>query len=140
MASDQEAPASSPYFVSLNPSQKSTLLFIHGGFSSHAAWYPVVRQLSQYHILIVDLPGHGSHSSGDIRPVTLSHAASLIADLIRQYANGGWAHIFGFSFGAYTALQLAADHPAVVGRVFATDSGRDWNYSGLTFLGIALFF
>lgn len=139
MATDVTPSAGALHFVSLNLSQEPTILFIHGGFSSHAAWYPVLRHLSQFHILLVDLPGHGSHASGDIRPITLPHAASLVAAVIREHAHNSKAHIVGFSFGAYTAFQVAADYPAMVGRVYTTGTGRDWNYGEPAFLGITAF-
>ncbi|KAK2603337.1 hypothetical protein N8I77_009802 [Diaporthe amygdali] len=42
----------------INPESQTTLLLLHGAFSSKETWKPVHRHLEQYHLLIPTLPEH----------------------------------------------------------------------------------
>ena len=120
-------------FFSLDPPfpMDETILIIHGAFSSHAAFLHIGRLLAAkgYHVLLPDLPAHGSGTSGAIQPFRFSTSVSLLADLINQHAHNGKAYIVGFSLGGYLALNLAADHPDLVTRLYCSGAGRDWNWS-----------
>jgi pimeloyl-ACP methyl ester carboxylesterase len=108
--------------LTFNPSGQSTILFIHGAFSSPDEWSYVSPHLPSYHLLIPSLPSHGSNLS--IRPFTLPFSARLLANLIKTDAKNGKAHIVGLSIGAHVALYLAAHHPDVVLTVFASGINR----------------
>lgn len=103
-------------FTSLNPSAQSTILLIHGAFVDHTDWDLVTPHLPTYHLLLPDLPGHGSAHT--IRPYSKALSAKLLADLIQNHAIGGKAHIVGLSLGASVALELACTYPDVVNDVF----------------------
>ena len=106
-----------PHF-SLNESKQSTLLLIHGGFSSRAEFGFVIPHLSNYHLLIPALPRHNPALS--IGPVSLPYCSKLLAHLIREKAKDSKAHVAGLSFGGHLAIHLAARHPDLVGIVFAS--------------------
>jgi pimeloyl-ACP methyl ester carboxylesterase len=108
--------------LELNDSCSTTILFIHGAFSSHREWIPVSGHLSDYHLLIPSLPSHGFNLK--IRPFSLELSAHLLADLIRQKAKNGKAHIVGLSMGAHVAIYLASHYPDVVNTVFASGFNR----------------
>lgn len=104
--------------VERNSDCQTTILLIHGAFSSHREWTNVAGYLQDFHLLIPSLPSHGSSLS--IRPFTLQSSADLLADLIRNHAKTGRAHVVGLSLGGIVALHLGAAHPELVKTVFAS--------------------
>lgn len=87
-----------------------TLVFLHGGGVSGWMWQPQRDAFNhQYHCLIPDLPGHGR--SFNLQPFTIPDAAQQVAQVIREQAHGGKAHLIGLSLGAQVAVQLLADQP-----------------------------
>ncbi|OTA34438.1 hypothetical protein BTJ68_04834 [Hortaea werneckii EXF-2000] len=103
-------------FTEHNQGENVTVLLIHGAFSNDEEWNMVTPHLTNYHLLIPDLPGHGKASA--IRPFSKHLAAKLIANTITQHAKDGKAHIIGLSLGAYIAIDLAVRYPAVVRDMF----------------------
>ncbi|KAI7127353.1 hypothetical protein KC352_g31839, partial [Hortaea werneckii] len=103
-------------FTEQNGGENVTVLLIHGAFSNDEEWNVVTPHLTNYHLLIPDLPGHGKASA--IRPFSKHLAAKLIANTITQHAKDGKAHIIGLSLGAYIAIDLAVRYPAVVRDMF----------------------
>ncbi|CAN5368225.1 alpha/beta hydrolase [soil metagenome] len=77
-------------------------------------WERQFSDLTDFHCLAPDMPGHGG--SRAIRWQSFELSADLIADLIRSKFPGGRAHLVGLSLGSYVGLQLLARHPDVVGR------------------------
>lgn len=120
MAQAQEAAVNAQVlpFSQINTNSKTSILFVHGAFVSRSDWNLVTPHLADYHILLPDLPGHGDAQA--IRPFSKQLASKLLADLIREHANNGSAHIVGLSLGAYVALDLASNYPDVVGEVIVS--------------------
>src|ERR1700733_3970746 len=108
--------------LELNDSRTTTILFIHGAFSSHREWIPVSCHLSDYRLLKPSLPSHGSNLK--IRPFSVEFSAHLPADLIRQKAKNSEAHVVGLNMGAHVAIYLASHYPDVVTTVFASGFNR----------------
>ena len=80
------------------------IVFLHGGPLSSRMWQPQIEQLTDYHLLVPDLPEHGQ--SRAIPPFALPDAATQVAELIRTKAHAGRAHVVGLSLGAQTTVQL----------------------------------
>lgn len=91
------------------------IVFLHGSPLSGRMWQPQLAALSEFHCLAPDLPGHGE--SAGIFPFTVPDAAERIAELIREAAPDGRAHIVGLSFGGVVAQRLMIAHPEVVDHV-----------------------
>jgi pimeloyl-ACP methyl ester carboxylesterase len=90
-----------------------TICFLHAGGVSGWMWRPQVEALQNtYHCLIPDLPKHGR--SATTRPFTIADSARRIAELIRERAHGGRAHVIGLSEGAQVSVQLLASAARVV--------------------------
>lgn len=116
------------FFKSINPDAPRTLVLLHGGFCSHHEWDLVSQSyhLSSYHLLIPDLPAHGSSTSASIS-FNLPDTASLLADLITKHAKNGKAGLVGLSLGGYTSIYLAQKYPGIVSEgVFVTGCGHSW--------------
>ncbi|KAK0642087.1 Alpha/Beta hydrolase protein [Cercophora newfieldiana] len=114
-----ESQEEEPFFLSLNPSQPTTLIFLHGVTSSHLEWAHILPLLPQYHLLVLDMPGH-SRSSHLPGPYTIPRMADVAAGIIARHAHNGVAHVVGLSMGGFTALELARRYPELCTSVFAT--------------------
>lgn len=75
-------------------------------------WADVIAQLSQYHCLAVDLPGHAQ--SAHLEWTSGEEVAQQLNALIREQAHQQRAHVVGLSLGGYIALHLLAQAPQVV--------------------------
>lgn len=94
-----------------------TLLLIHGAGGSLHSWADLAPMLAvHYHVIAVDVAGHGFSQKGRMARAGLEDIAADIAALA---ANQGWQvqAVIGHSAGAAIALQLAEMLPlrAVVG-------------------------
>ncbi|KAM7193685.1 Dihydrolipoyllysine-residue acetyltransferase component of acetoin cleaving system [Naviculisporaceae sp. PSN 640] len=110
---DDEEPL---FHVSLNPSQPETIVFLHGLWSAHLEWAFVTPYLSDYHLVLVDLPGHGKSShlfDKDPKNITIPVMADRVASLIRRVAHGGKAHVVGLSMGGFITMTLVNRYPSL---------------------------
>lgn len=96
----------------------ATILFLHGGGTANWMWRYQVEDLQDYHCLVPDLPGHGESS----REAWVSFAATAdqLAEIIRQQATGGRAHVVGLSLGGYLVVELLSRAPEVVDRAIVS--------------------
>lgn len=93
------------------------LVLLHGAFgtieSCFAGLLPALAR--HFEVIAVELQGHGR--TRDIsRPLTYQDMAADVAALLEALALPG-AHVAGYSMGGGVALQLALDHPGLVGRL-----------------------
>jgi pimeloyl-ACP methyl ester carboxylesterase len=95
---------------------KPTLLLLHGIFNSNREFYEVVPHLeNDFHIILVDLPGH-SQSRNSTLSYCIPEIACELAALIKKVS--GKAHVAGVSYGGFIGLELARSHPDVVESLF----------------------
>jgi pimeloyl-ACP methyl ester carboxylesterase len=109
-------------YFETGPASAETIVFLYGGGAAAWVWQAQVDALcSEYHCLVPDLPEHGR--SADVKPFTIQGSAASIADLIREKAHNGRAHVVGLSQGAQINLALMAlapeliDHAIVISAV-----------------------
>src|SRR5712691_2529498 len=103
------------------PVSAPTICFLHGGGISGWMWRPQVEALQDtYHCLVPDLPEHGL--SAAIQPFTIADAARRIAELIRERAHGGRAHVIGLSEGAQITVQLLSSASEVVDHAIVSSA------------------
>ncbi|KAK0719398.1 Alpha/Beta hydrolase protein [Lasiosphaeris hirsuta] len=113
-----QSPPKVPFHLSLNPTQPTTILLLHGLLSSHLEWAHVTPLLASYHLLIPDLPGHSASSTLPAR--TIPAMATTMAAFIATHAHDGVAHVVGLSMGGFVALDLARRFPQRCRSAFAT--------------------
>ncbi|KAI0165266.1 alpha/beta-hydrolase [Hypoxylon sp. FL1284] len=104
------------FFVSLNPLAPVTVVLIHLGIASHLEWSHTWPKLSEYHLLIPDLPQHSR--SRHIKPFSFGLAAEHIANIIREHAQDKRAHLVGISTGGFVAMEVIKRYPDVVASAF----------------------
>lgn len=114
-----------PPYSEHHPHATATIVLIHGGMScGHDDWKGTVPYLNDFHLLVPDLPGHGSARQPDAHPsistFSLDAAAATLSLLIRTRAKDGRAHIVAFSIGAHVAMHLVPRQPELILDVFLT--------------------
>ena len=92
----------------------SSIIFLHGSGTSSWMWTAQVADLSDFHCLTIDLPGHGK--SNHIPWVSLADTADQVANIIKTRATSGRAYGVGLSLGAYVVLELLSRTPERIER------------------------
>lgn len=98
----------------------SPLLLIHGWGMHGGLWGSVAERLAQrFHVLAVDLPGHGhsSRMAENGSPFTLD---SIVDELSARFT--GPLAVCGWSLGGQVALRWAMRHPQQVNRLLLVAS------------------
>ncbi|MER5729895.1 alpha/beta hydrolase [Streptomyces sp. NPDC002138] len=87
------------------------LVFVHGSWSDHTSWQPAIEAdvRASFRVLSYDRRGHGRSEAGTGQGTRRQDEDDLAA-LIEQLGPAP-AHVAGNSFGASTALGLAARRP-----------------------------
>lgn len=98
------------------------LVLIHGGGSTmHTTFGAILPMLArEFRVIGVDLQAHGRTKDRDT-PTTFEQDADDVAALLK-YLKIDSAHIFGFSNGGNTAMQLANRHPQLVRKLVIASS------------------
>lgn len=100
------------YVNEQGPLSAPTIVFLHGGGGAGWMWQPQIEALTDFHVLVPDLPEHGQ--SANVKPFSIKASVECIAELICTRAHGGKAHAVGLSEGAQIALALLALHPELI--------------------------
>ncbi len=102
------------YFEYVEGGEGETILLVHGFFGSKNYWIPYCRDLSKkYHIVAVDLPGHG----GSSRPEGQSYKIDGLAKNLQKFVDLKSLekfHIIGTSMGGGVAAVYSKDCPGKV--------------------------
>ncbi len=95
-------------FTEYGDRRNPAILFLHGIRLGREIWAPHARLLAQrYHVVTVDLPGHGALSHVDFSEATLRDTISNAVENICASP----PLIVGYSLGGYVAMEYSAHHP-----------------------------
>src|SRR5690349_17369399 len=99
------------------------LVLLHGGvLTIELSFGAVLPELATgRQVIVTELQGHGRTADID-RDMSMAAFAGDVAGLLGQLGVEQ-ADVFGFSLGGGTALQLALDHPELVGRLIVASAG-----------------
>ena len=90
--------------------QGPVLVLVHGWAMHGGVFAPWVRVLERdFHVIAVDLPGHGGSRDSDL-PLALDAVVDALAVLI-EASPASHALVAGWSLGGLVATALAARHP-----------------------------
>lgn len=89
--------------------------------SSHLEWQHIWPKLAEYHLLIPDLPCHSkSRNICKKENYSVGLCADLVADMIREHAHDGRAHLVGIGTSGFIVLDIVRRHPGVVASGFVS--------------------
>ena len=98
--------------VYLENSVKSdkTLLFVHGFGGNKDTWNRLIEALDdKYHVIVIDLPGHGESISEKTLGYTMSEQAERLYKFVEAKGLTGF-YLFGHSMGGAIALRYTGSH------------------------------
>lgn len=98
------------------------LLCLHGWLDNSASFLPLTPFLQEYHVVVIDLPGHGlsDHRSAD----AYYHFSDWLSDLHALITHQKWSNItlVGHSMGGMIACAYSASFPEHVKQLVLFDS------------------
>lgn len=106
------------YPIEHGPRAGESVILLHGGNVGNWMWEPQVARLDGRHVITPDVVGFGARS-GESWP-GIGGAADDIADIIRERAIDGRAHVVGLSMGGVIGVHLALRHPDTVRTCMVT--------------------
>ncbi|MEL7524810.1 MAG: alpha/beta hydrolase [Pseudomonadota bacterium] len=90
---------------------KKTIVFLHAAGFDGRIWKPAAEQLSDFHCVCPDLPGHGQ--SKGVGVTDFDAAADAVAEVIESLGTAPVC-LAGLSMGSYIGFRLLARHPHLV--------------------------
>lgn len=97
--------------------------------SSHLEWQQIWPKLAEYHLLMPDLPCHSkSRNICKKEDYSVGLCADLVADMIREHAHDGKAHLVGIGTSGFIVLDIVRRHPSVVASGFVSGA---WPQKGV---------
>ncbi|OIP41768.1 MAG: hypothetical protein AUK47_05835 [Deltaproteobacteria bacterium CG2_30_63_29] len=93
----------------LEGSGARTLVFVHPWAGNLQIWDEVVRQLPEYRVLRLDLPGHGKSDKTRTR-YEIDHAAQVVVGVM-DHVGAGSVTLLGNSLGGAISMAVIRDHP-----------------------------
>lgn len=92
-----------------------SVIFVHGSLNDFRAWGSQIEPFSKrYHVIAYSRRYHYPNTwVGDGRDYSATLHAEDLAELIKRL-NLGKVHVLASSYGAYTSLLLASEHPKLV--------------------------
>lgn len=102
--------------------QGKTVVLLHGSGSQAGDWHGVVPALQRrYHLLVLDLPGHGESGPAE-GALPVGDLADAVGALVDARSAGQPVTLIGNSLGGWVSLLYAWRHPERVERVIGISS------------------
>jgi len=113
------APPTAPKFLELG--KGPTIVLVHELGGNRMTWMPTAKKLiGQYHVVLVDLPGHSGNPLPD--PFSLDAAAEAL-DLVLARQNPDSTVIVGKGLGGLLSLMALKAHPAHARGLVLVETG-----------------
>jgi pimeloyl-ACP methyl ester carboxylesterase len=104
-------------------SNAPVLLLLHGSNASYLTWEPWSKKLSDtFHVVAVDLPGHGLTGAVPNGDYTQEGMAKFVAEFADKMGFKTFA-LAGNSMGGGVAARFAEEHPNRVTKLILVDAG-----------------
>lgn len=100
-------------------SDKSSILLLHGFSADKFMWVPLVKNLSDYHVIALDLPGHGDSSTPkEDEDISFTGQVVMVHQFVEAIGlNKEPFHLVGLSMGGSIAGLYAAQYPEEIERI-----------------------
>jgi len=100
------------FYLEKNNQSNNIIFFIHGNSNSSRLWQHQFNddRLSDYHLIAIDLPGHGqsSFSSDPTKDYSVQRLGDLTYQIIKRLCSGKSLILCGFSLGSNVAAEVLA--------------------------------
>lgn len=96
-----------------NPDKKPTLVLVHGITGSHEGFQYMVPLLSDYHLIVPDLPGFGISPLPHDK-LTLAEEGMLLVEFIEKLGLRQKPYVIGHSMGSLVVAEAVKHKPEVV--------------------------
>jgi len=112
-----------------DPNNK-TIIFVHGAGGSAATWFLQIKGLSKYyHIIAIELNGHGKSQDRSENDVTQSYLID-IGDIVSKYKK---PILGGHSMGGALTQLFSLQHPELLGGIILVGTGARLRVNPLVF-------
>jgi pimeloyl-ACP methyl ester carboxylesterase len=110
------------HYLDYGTAGSPAVLCVHGA-GANAHWFDFVAGglSADYHVLAVDLPGHGDSRWADPAAYTIQRYAAAIAEMVELLDLREFT-LIGHSMGGTISLVYAAEHPGRAARLIVVDS------------------
>jgi pimeloyl-ACP methyl ester carboxylesterase len=99
------------------------LVFLHGAGDQAGAWSTVAPHFTgRYHVMVVDLPGHGDSDPGE-GTLRFSEVLEGVTGFLDGREESQPLVLVGNSLGAWLSFLYAAERPDTVARIVAVNGG-----------------
>lgn len=102
------------YFEEIGPKEAPTVVLLHGGLANSIVWEGYKESLKEFHCIMIDFPEHGK--SAEVFPFSMEKTIDAIAEIIKERAHGGKAHLVGHSMGGLFIVHFLNQYPELVDR------------------------
>ncbi len=102
-------------------SGKPWLVMLHGLLGSGEDWQPILPYLTDWPVLLVDLPGHGASAS--LKAADFDDVSRQLTRLLTQYAVADF-WLLGYSLGGRIAMHYACQGEAAGLRGLLVEGGH----------------
>lgn len=127
------------YFTNIVDTKGPTVLLLHGLTSNHTTWLYAMEHLAARGISTIapDYRGHGCSDKTRERELYRMPFMRRDLELILQQEKITQAHVVGYSFGSYLAIDLAINNPAMTKSLMliSTNHVNPFAYTIVPFLG-----
>lgn len=116
-----------------------TVVFIHGIGGGSNIWSRQLRAFRKhFHLLFIDLPGHGDSSYGleDMQDATFGAVVDEVMKVLKKEAVTS-AHFVGISLGTIVIQHLNDKHPGLVKSMVLGGAVEKFNVSARVIIGAA---
>jgi pimeloyl-ACP methyl ester carboxylesterase len=108
---------STTHYWEYNSDKRPTIVMIHGFRGTHHGLERIVRQLSDFRIIVPDLPGFGDSEPFKEGVHDLEQYVSFVEEFMKQTVSREKPILLGHSFGSIVASHYAAEKPKTIEKL-----------------------
>lgn len=118
------------YTLEQGDPEEQTILFLPAANMTRHSWRPHMDDLAEeFHMVAVDLPGHGHH------PSPTFDFKEAIRTVLSVLEATGPAILVGYSLGGYVAAHTARNAPDHIDGIVLMGAAHNWNAIHMRLLG-----
>ncbi len=105
------------HYWEYNKSKKNAIVMIHGFRGTHHGLERIVENLSEFHIIVPDLPGFGASEPFTDDQHSASRYVKFVHEFVEKLHLKTQPDLLGHSFGSIVAAQYAAQYASTINKL-----------------------